>query len=263
MNLSFIALGITILISRNIFRTILSRIVMVASLVGAMAILQYWLQSKYIVYPILISLILFFLLGYRYIVDKPTGVSFFGFVISIYLLFVILNPRQFHNLFRPTFYEDYVLTQYRQDQGLLADRLINKYKVINKEKADKYFEEALKEEALNHTEEALANYDRSIQNNPDNARVYHRRGVLKMTKLDLNPGNILSALKDYSRAIRLDSSLSEAYHHRAMAFYFLGYKNRAFLDQLKVLQLDSLMPDDQFERKYGRSKKSLTIPPDS
>lgn len=263
MNACFIFLSAAILFSRNIFRTILARVALATSLLASLAILQYWLESEFIIVPSLFALFFFMLLAFKYVQHKPSGLIVFIPVFGIFLLSVTLSPRNFHNLFRPSSYEDYILLRYRHDQGMLADLLINKYKKINREKADEYLKRAFIEDSLKNLTAALKLYSKSIENNPDNAVAYHRRGFFKLTRLELNPPNVVSALKDFSRAIRLDAGFPDAYYQRSMAFHYLGNKDRAFLDQIKVLQLDSLLPDQQFELKYGRSKKALSIPPDS
>ncbi len=263
LNISVLSLAISILFSRTVFRTILARLVLVSSLFGSLTILQYWLDSKFIIVPVASAFFIFMMLSFKYVQDKPAGTLVFSIIFFVYLLSLVLNPRQFHNLFRATGYEDYVLLKYRQDQGLMADLLINNYKVIDIVKANEKLADAFREDSLKNFEAALKLYNSSIENNPDNPIAYHRRGFLKLTRLELNPSNVVSALKDFSRAIRLNPKFAEAYFQRSMAFHFIGYKERAYLDQLKVLQLESNLTDTEFEKKYGRSKKSLTIPPNS
>jgi hypothetical protein len=263
LNLCVLILGCVLIFSKEIFRTLLARIVLASSLFASLAVMQYWLDSMYIILPVLIAFVLFTLLAFKYVQHKPTGIIVFIPIFLIQLSSVVLNPRQFHNLYRPTTYEDFILSKYRQEQGLMADFLINKYKKINLEKANDLLKRALVADSMQLDKYALKLFTQSIENNPDNPFTYHRRGFLKLTRLELNPVNVISALKDFSKAIRLDSLYVVAYYHRSMAFAYLGNKNRSYLDQLKVLQLDSLLPDQQFEAKYGRSKKSLSVPPDS
>jgi len=263
LNVSVFSLAVAILFSQGIFRTILARVALCVSLLGALAILQYWLESAYIIIPSLLAIFIFELLSFKYVQRKASGALVFLVVFGVFFLSVVLNPRQFHNLFRPMSYEDFVLLKYRQDQGLIADLLINTYKRIDIEEANRDLKNAFREDSLKNNISALEYYSKSIENNPDNPIAYHRRGFLKLTRLDLNPPNVNSALKDFSRAIRLDEKFAEAYYHRSMAYHYLGNKERSFLDQLKVLQLDELLTESQFEIKYGRSKKSLSIPPDS
>ena len=261
LNVTVFSLSVVILFSKEIFRTLLARVTVVASLFAALAILQYWLESEYIIIPVAIAFLFFMFLSFKYVQQKISGMVLFLIIIVILSLSVFLNPRQFHNFFRKSSYEDFVLSRFRQDQGLLADLSINRYKKIDLFKSNEYLKRAFIEDSLKNLDAALDLYCKSIERNPDNPVAYHRRGFFKLTKLELNPPNVVSALKDFSRSIRLDKKFAAAYYHRSMAYNYLGYKDRAFLDRLKVLQLDSLMQDTLFEAKYGSSKKALSVPP--
>jgi tetratricopeptide (TPR) repeat protein len=256
-------LAVTILFSKEIFRTLLAKLFIIAALIGAVCILQYTLESKYIIVPSMISIFIFMLLSFKYVIHKPSGLLVFVPVFLIYFLSVALNPRQFHNLFRAISFEDYTLNKYRQDQGLSADFIINLYKVVDSKKSNEYLARALKEDSLKNTDDALEYYSKSIAADPDNYIAYHRRGYLKLSQPNIDWSNASSSLKDFSRAIRLNPNYADAYFHRALAYAILGNKGRAIVDRQKVLQLDSALSDSAFQVKYGISKKSFSIPPDS
>src|SRR4051812_17034671 len=85
LSVSVYSLALTIILSNDIFRTMLAKVVLAASLIGAFAILQYWLNSVYIVIPTLSALLIFMILSYKYVVHKPSGVLLFVFIFSIFL----------------------------------------------------------------------------------------------------------------------------------------------------------------------------------
>ncbi len=59
---------------------------------------------------------------------------------------------------------------------------------------------------------ALADYNRKIQRNPNDAKAYFNRGFLKKTKIQDNRG----ALADYDRAIQLNPNFDLAYGNRGL-----------------------------------------------
>ena len=132
----------------------------------------------------------------------------------------------------------------------MADLFINRYKRIENGKSDKCLEEAFIADSLLENEKALKLYERSIDLNPDNAIAYQRRGSLKLTRLDLDPDLVTSAIKDLDRAIRLDSTLAIAYFHRSIAVGYLGQKGRSILDMNKVWELDSMNTNEFFSNHH-------------
>lgn len=79
---------------------------------------------------------------------------------------------------------------------------------------------------------AIAEYDRAIRLKSDNADAYVNRGLLK-AKL----GQYSGAITDYNRAISLKPDYADGYYYRAKAKHDLGEFSRAVADYNKVIRL--------------------------
>ena len=86
---------------------------------------------------------------------------------------------------------------------------------------------------LKEYQQALENYDRAIQLNPNEAVAYIFRGVAYYEL-----GNYQQAIKDYDRAIQLDPNRARAYHYRGSAFSSLGNYQQAIKDYDRAIELD-------------------------
>ena len=136
--------------------------------------------------------------------------------------------------------------------------------------SENYFQRANFRAALGKYEEALADYDRAIELNPDHAVAYSNRGNVKselgqheaaVTDFDeairLNPddaaayynrgnakqqlGGDEAAVADFNEAIRLNPGLAAAYGNRGTAKATLGRHEAAVADYNEVIRLN---PDD-------------------
>jgi tetratricopeptide (TPR) repeat protein len=83
--------------------------------------------------------------------------------------------------------------------------------------------------------EALLNYDRAIQLNPNSAEAYYSRARLKHYKLGDYPGS----LSDYDRAIELNPTQAEFYCNRAYLYQYT-YQNysAALADYDRAIELN-------------------------
>jgi len=167
------------------------------------------------------------------------------------------NPRTFHNMFNGTTYEEYVRIIYPLDEGT---EFINMYKPSDEDSrkcADEYFQSALASEKNEAYTQALRQYNESIDLNPDNAETVYRRGLLKLTKLDIERETALSAYNDFSRAIQLDSNMVGPWYHRAVVHSYLDkkYLLPAQNDYRKAISLDSSINNDK------NIKAFLALPP--
>jgi tetratricopeptide (TPR) repeat protein len=227
------------------------------------AFLQYLLPLDNLPIIILLAWILFLTLYLKKILQSGFLLMVCLFVSFVLVTSALLNPRNFHNLFRPATYEAYIRSKYKESEGALADYYIDKYKSIDKTRSGKFLQEAIEADSCRDFKKALYLYDKSIDFNPDNAMAYHRRGFLKLNGPELDFDAAYSAVKDFNRAIQLDSTYTLAYYHRSVALGYLNRKGRSFLDRKKVWTTDSLIPEEEFIRRYGVSKKSFLIPSDS
>ena len=79
---------------------------------------------------------------------------------------------------------------------------------------------------------AIANYDKAIQLEPNDAHAYNNRGVAKK-----NLGQHFAAISDYDKAIQLKPHYPEAYNNWGLAKASLGQHFAAISDYDKAIQL--------------------------
>ena len=80
---------------------------------------------------------------------------------------------------------------------------------------------------------AIANYDRAIALEPDDADAYHNRGIAKDGQ-----GDYAGAIADFDRAIALDPYDADVYHNRGVAKAEQGDYAGAIADYDRVITLD-------------------------
>ncbi len=271
INISGLFLCFFILSPEHFLKNIYKNVILTIFIILSVAILQYWISRT-------VYLSIFWLIDFPLNIFIPLLWIIFSFFIIknirannltatvwlmisfIFSTFLILNPRQFHNFYRANTYEEFIQSKYSEQRGIVADLYIEKYKNPEKEKSDKLLNKAITEESLSNYEKALVLYNKSIDLNPYNPISIYRRGLLKLTKLDLNSDVAYSAIKDFNRTLRLDSTMAVAYFHRGLALGYLKLKGRSNLDMKKVWELDSALTENDFFNKYGSSKKSFSIP---
>jgi len=255
--ISSLLLGMVILFQRRI--VFIHRLIIVAFLVLALALLQYWIpqRSSLIILPFFFS---FLILSFRRVRNQLPVLMVLGSLLFLFMSSIILNPRKFHNLFRYVPYESYMRQRYNLWRMAVADVFIEKYKKTDTTQAGKYFSDALAAEKREDFDEALHLLDLSIDEDPDNATVYHKRGALKLIRLDIDADVAYSAVKDFTQAIRLDPDFTLAYFHRSYAYGYLNEKGMSFLDSKVVWTRDSTLSDEDFMKKYGVSKETFSVP---
>jgi tetratricopeptide (TPR) repeat protein len=80
--------------------------------------------------------------------------------------------------------------------------------------------------------QALSDFSRAIELDPDSAGGYHGRGTVHATM-----GDDTLALADYSKAIDLDPNCVEAYRGRSSSYDRIGDKDRSAADAAKAKSL--------------------------
>ena len=187
--------------------------------------------------------------GQGYLADRFTYVPYFGF-------FVILAAFTEGGLFKATgdseqATEDNV--DWKMKLGVVAYAAILFFTTFNQVKIWKdgetlwthtinfdskiptaYQNRALIYRDRKNYDKAIADLNMSLAVKPS-AASYNSRGK---TYFDMN--KTLEGLSDYNNAIRLDSTLVEAYANRGAAFGQLGKLDSAMLDLSKALSLDSM-----------------------
>ncbi len=261
---SILLYGIGVLLSYRLLKVNSSRvrvnILIIIFLFISLFFLQSWIPSGRFGVIALICWVVFISLQFKKIIESRLSISLCLLISFVLITATILNSRSFHNFYRSTYYEEYIRSKYTEQEGMVADLYIDKNKNPESRKSEIVLNMAFEADSLNKNDLALKLYNQGIDLDPDNANAYHRRGFLKLTKLDLDVDMAYSALKDFDRAIRLNQDFTLAYFHRYLAEDYLVLKGRAFLDRKKVWETDSLLSETDFLNRYGISKTSFSKP---
>lgn len=83
-----------------------------------------------------------------------------------------------------------------------------------------------------HLDEAIADFDRSIQVDPDYARAFHMRGLAKEGKREHE-----AALADFDKAVELSPEYGAAYYSRSALYAKMGKEDLAAEDIEMVAHL--------------------------
>ena len=96
---------------------------------------------------------------------------------------------------------------------------------------------------------AIANYDKAIQLEPNDAHAYNNRGLAK-TYL----GQHFSVISDYDKAIQLKPNDAMAYYNRGLAKYYLGQYFSAISDFDKAIQLKPDLARTYYNRGVAKAR---------
>jgi tetratricopeptide (TPR) repeat protein len=95
-----------------------------------------------------------------------------------------------------------------------------------------YYNRGMAKSSLGNPKQAIIDYDRAITLNPKFAQAYVGRGIIKYES-----GNKKDAISDLDRAIFLDSNYIEAYYNRGVINTEIGNKKSAIVDYDRVIAL--------------------------
>jgi tetratricopeptide (TPR) repeat protein len=105
---------------------------------------------------------------------------------------------------------------------------------LNPEKAEAYLDRGYAYEQLGDYEQSIADYDRAIALDPQNAPAYYNRGVVFGKQ-----ANSQQAVANFTKAIELNyDPLSWAYNDRGLIYRGLGDDDKALADFNTALELD-------------------------
>lgn len=179
--------------------------------------------------------------------------SLYSLICFLLITGIAMNPRQFHNFYRSTTYEEYLRRQYPTLSTENANHLIDKYRdrsATALAKSDSFYELARRSESEKKNQDALRQYNLAIDLNPDNADAYFHRGFFKLHHLELNNGLAFSALADFSESIRLRPDHALSYFQRGVTLAYLDKKKRVCEDMHRAYSLDSTLDIELYIRKY-------------
>ncbi len=115
--------------------------------------------------------------------------------------------------------------------------------------------------SLRKYEEAIKDYTKAIEINENYKEVYYNRGV--------NYGSLRKyeeAIKDYTKAIEIDENYKEAYYNRGVNYGSLGKYEEAIKDYTKAIEIDENYKEAYYSRglnynsleKYEEALKDFT-----
>ena len=114
----------------------------------------------------------------------------------------------------------------------------------NLEKSQALYHEAEIAFLNKNTESCFDLICHTIDLNPDQPKAYLMRGKTLLLLMELNEDNSKRAIKDFTKAIALDSNLGEAYFRRAMAMKYIDHDAQVCTDLKKAWMKDTI------NRKY-------------
>lgn len=109
-------------------------------------------------------------------------------------------------------------------------RIIESGEVQGEELSDAYVSRGNHYSDLDIRDKAMADFEKAIQLDPDNAYAYYNRGI-EYTDREAHD----LAIKDYDRAIALEPQFPQAYNNRGLAFIGKGEFERAIADFTKSI----------------------------
>jgi tetratricopeptide (TPR) repeat protein len=155
-----------------------------------------------------------------------------------------------------------LLVQNRDDAlRALGKIAVGSHKISNRLNLDELLEQAKEFEELDAglsrqfwkllipMEQALKDYNKSIQLEPSNDLVYYNRGIVRY---DL--GDKEGAVEDYNRAIALNPTLTLAYYNRGIARYYLSNYREALEDFDLAISLDRDFANAYYNRGNLRAR---------
>ena len=94
-----------------------------------------------------------------------------------------------------------------------------------------YYNRGLAKSDLENNEEAIKDYDKAIELNPNYSDAYNNRGVAKK-----NSGKYEEAIKDYNKAIELNPNNSDAYFNMVLAKQLLANNTKNKKEKNKLIE---------------------------
>ncbi len=103
--------------------------------------------------------------------------------------------------------------------------------------AEDWFYKGLKKKVLKDYDGAVKDYTKAIKLDDKYAKLYNSRGIVYKNLKDYE-----KAVDDYDKAIELDNKYAKAYNNRASTFWRLKQYDKAIADYTKAIELDDKKP---------------------
>ncbi len=138
------------------------------------------------------------------------------------------------------------------DSGKYKEAITNYDKAIelNPQRAIAYNNRGIANFNLDKHEEAITDYTKAIELNPQYAIAYRNRGIAK-----LHSGKNEEAIEDYDKAIEFNPKHAKAYNNRGNAKLHSGKNEEAIEDYNKAIELNPQFADTYYNR--GNAKLAL------
>src|SRR5208283_1984353 len=143
-------------------------------------------------------------------------------------------------------YDDAIIECTRQVSGVVKTLSI----------ADSYLNRGLAYEAKEQFDQAIADFSKAIEVNPNSEKAYDSRGNIYLLK-----GQADQAIADYSKVIALNPKNLKAYNNRAIAFQSKRQFDQAIADYSKIIELNPKIAQAYFYRGlFMRFKRNRIRP---
>lgn len=103
---------------------------------------------------------------------------------------------------------------------------------VPKPAENQYYSEGVRQFEAGKYDDAIASFDKAIQQNPKLADAYHYRG-----QAYFHTKRFPNAIQDYDKVLQLAPENAEAYHHRGQAYGSSGNNDQAIADYSQAINL--------------------------
>ncbi|MFW6296679.1 MAG: tetratricopeptide repeat protein [Halothece sp.] len=121
---------------------------------------------------------------------------------------------------------------------------------INPNDANFYFSRGMAYAEMGELEKAIENCTKAIKINPNDANFYFSRGFAYAES-----GYFEEAIKDFTKAIEINPTFTKAYFNRGVTYAESGYFEEAIKDFTKAIEVDPRLTDVYWLRGMARVEK--------
>lgn len=150
------------------------------------------------------------------------------------------------------YYLDYGIFDFQAGKFKSAVENINKSLELKKDWAIPYFYRAVSYHAMGEYDEAMMDYSKAIKLDDKMTDAYYNRAKIILSRKDIDNPDIKKAIADLEKAIELDSKFQDAYYAMAAAYKKLEDYHQSLVYLEKLLQIEP-------QHVYARALKKLIL----
>lgn len=150
------------------------------------------------------------------------------------------------------YYLDYGIFDFQAGKFKSAVENINKSLKLKKDWAIPYFYRAVSYHAMGEYDEAMMDYSKVIKLDDKMTDAYYNRAKIILSRKDIDNPDIKKAIADLEKAIELDPKFQDAYYAMAAAYKKLEDYHQALVYLEKLLQIEP-------QHVYARALKKLIL----